>query len=102
LSQPHGPFLPALGQALPVVVDLVLGLAFDLEGDGLVERELGAAVDADESLAVQLELHGHHRAGRSRTGLRVVSDVDDARVLEDSGVEARGLLGLGVETTGSG
>ena len=96
------PFLPAVGQPLPVVVDLVLLLAVDLERDGLAERELGAAVDADEPLSVELELHGHDRARLARPGLGVVGDADDARVLEDGGVEVRGLLGLGVEPQARG
>src|SRR5438309_6493379 len=41
------PLLTALGQPLPVVVDLVLVHAGDLEGDGLVKGELRTAVDAD-------------------------------------------------------
>ena len=91
------PLLAARGQPLPVVVDVLLGLAVDLEGDSLVELELGAAVDADEPLALQLELHGHNHPGRSRRGLGVVRDVHDARILEDGNVEGSGLLGFGVE-----
>jgi len=47
--------LSALGEPFPEVVDLFLGLAADLEGDGLVEGELRAAVDGDEPLARDLE-----------------------------------------------
>ncbi len=72
------PLLTALGQPLSVRVELALGLAADLEGDGLVERELWAIVDADEPLTVPLELHGRHHAGRSRPSLCVAGDVDDA------------------------
>jgi hypothetical protein len=56
----------------------LLGVAVDLKRDGLVELELRAAVDGDEPLAFQLELHGHHRPRRARAGLGVVGDVDDA------------------------
>jgi hypothetical protein len=62
------PFAATIGQPVPVIVDLVPGLAVDPERDRLVERELRAAVDADEPLAVRLELHGHHGAGGSRPG----------------------------------
>ena len=52
VSQPHWPSLPPSAVNLSrVVVDLVLILAADLEGDRLVELELGAAVDPDEALA---------------------------------------------------
>src|SRR5262249_263492 len=78
-------------------VDFLLGLAFDLEGDRLVEAELGAAVDAEEALAVKLELDRHHHPGLARAGLGVVGDVDDPRVVEDADVELRRLDGLGVE-----
>jgi len=37
--------LPAVGQSLPVVVDLVLVGAGDLEGDRLAEGELRPAVE---------------------------------------------------------
>src|SRR5262249_29688924 len=63
--------LSAVGELLPEVVDLILGLAFDRERDRLVEAELRAAVDADEPLAVELELDCHHhpRLARARLAL---------------------------------
>ena len=96
-SQPHGPSLPPSDSLLPVVVDLGLVLAGDREGNGLVERELRPAVDRDEALAVELELDGHHHAGRSRPGVGVMHHADDARVLEYGDVEVRGRFGLVVE-----
>lgn len=39
-----GAFLAAFGQPFPVVASLLLGLADDLEGDGLVENELRPAL----------------------------------------------------------
>ena len=54
--------LAALRELAPVLVDLVLRLAADLERDRLAEREVGAAVEGDELLAVELELDGHDRA----------------------------------------
>src|SRR5207237_181 len=56
------------GETLPVVVDLGLVRAVDLERDRLAEAELGSAVDAHETLPVELDLHRHHRAGRTRPG----------------------------------
>ena len=41
----------ALAELLPVVVDLVLVAAGDLERDRLVEREIRAAVEREELLA---------------------------------------------------
>src|SRR5689334_24778500 len=61
----------ALPISVPVVVDLLLGLAVDLQRDGLAERELRAPVDADEAVAVELELDRHDHAGLTRAGLRV-------------------------------
>ena len=57
--------LAAVAELVPVVVDLVLVGAADLERDRLVEGELRAAVDDGERLPVELEAHGEHRAGRS-------------------------------------
>ena len=48
-------FLAALRERRPVAVDLLLVGAVDLERDRLVERELGAAVQRDELLPVELE-----------------------------------------------
>src|SRR5690625_243712 len=47
----------AAGKAVPVVVDLGLVGAVDLDRDGLAEREVRAAVDRGELTAVQLEQH---------------------------------------------
>src|SRR4029079_230587 len=89
--------LAPVGERLGVAVDLLLVGAVDLERDRLVERELRAAVERDELLAVELELHDHHGAGVARPGLAVARDVDDPRVREDRRVELGGLLALGVE-----
>ena len=53
----------ALEQPRPVVVDLGLVAAADLEGDGFGEGEgRGPAVQRDEGLARQAEFHGEHFA----------------------------------------
>ena len=45
-----------------------------------------------ELLAVEHEVDGQHRAGRSGPGLAVVGDVGDLRVREHRDVELGGLL----------
>ena len=65
-SQPHWLSSPPSVRRLPVVVELLLRLAVDLERDRLVEREVRAAVDADEALPVQLELDRQHHARLAR------------------------------------
>src|SRR6185436_9260388 len=92
----------AAGRELgPVVVDLALVLAIDLERDGLVELEIRTAVECGEWLSIESELDCHHRSGWFVVllvpGFAVVRDFADARVLEDAGVVARGVLGLCVE-----
>src|SRR6266498_3820804 len=46
----------ARGQLVPVLIHFLLRLAHDLEGDGFVELEDGAAVERGERLPVELEL----------------------------------------------
>src|SRR3954468_2632711 len=96
LEPPARALLPAVAELLPVVVDLGLVGALDLEGHRLAEGELGAAVDADKALAVQLPFDGHDGARLARPGLVVVVGRDDAGVREDRDVELGRLLGLGV------
>ena len=50
-------------ELLPVVVDLLLGLAVNLDRDRLVELEQWTSIERGESQAVELEVHRHHRAG---------------------------------------
>ena len=57
-----GAFLPVFAQRIPIIVDLVLRIAIDLERDRLVELEMRAAIERDEGLSVELERNGHHRA----------------------------------------
>jgi hypothetical protein len=62
--QPAAVVLLAAGDELvPHPVDLLLGLAVDVERDRLVELEMGAAVEGDEVLAFELEGDRHDRYG---------------------------------------
>src|SRR4029079_7866134 len=79
--------LAAVGELLPEVVDLVLVVAVDQEGDGLVELEVRAAVDAGEAHAADLPVHRHDHAGLARSSLRVMRLVQHAAFLEDRDVE---------------
>src|SRR5690606_9961602 len=76
--------LPALDEPPPVVVDLLLIGAVDVQRDGLVELELGPAVEGVERHSADLEGHAGARLARWRAA-------------EDLGVEARGFLRLAVE-----
>ena len=93
--------IAALGQPLPVVIHFILRRALNLERDGLVELENGAAVERGEGLSVQLKGHRQHRPGRLPvdflSGLWIARDGDDFRVFEDGGVKAGGVFGLVVE-----
>lgn len=66
ISQPPtNPLLlwASLTELIPVIVDLSLVLALDLERDRLVELEERAAVEADERVALEVESDGEHGAG---------------------------------------
>ena len=83
---------------IPVAVGFLLRVGEHLEGDRLVEREFGAAVQPEERLAQHGELHRQHVAGLA-VGIIARRFVDraDAAVGESRGVELRGLLGVLVE-----
>src|SRR5262249_53893375 len=85
----------------PEIVDLLLRLARDLEGNRLIELELRAAVKRDEFLPLEPEGDHHHRARLLAvdllTGIDVAADLVDLRVLEDRAIELRRVLGFGVE-----
>lgn len=54
----------SLSKLAPVIIDLLLVLAVDLEGDGLGELPFGgASVETDEGVAAELELDDHDGAG---------------------------------------
>lgn len=86
------------------MIDLGLRLAVDDQRDTLVDREMRAAVEGREFLAVELEADGHHGpflAARGAGALRrIAGGPRDTRVGEDRGVQSHGLLGLLVEPTG--
>src|SRR5580693_1417307 len=97
-----GDSLAAVGQPVPVVVDLGLVGALDDDrhcGAELVQR---AAVERQELLAVELELHRGDGAFRARPRARVPLHPAEAGVLEDSHVVVRRLFALGVEPQAGG
>src|SRR3954454_2176268 len=67
----------------------------------LGEFKRRSAVQRDEGRTYDLECHGHDRARlaavRFLSSLGVASDFEDLRVLENRGVELRGVFGLVVE-----
>ena len=97
LSRTARALLASLGELLPVVVDLGLVGAVDLERQRLGEGVLGPAVQRQERLAVELEADRHHRPLRAWAGGAVAGDLDDPRVGEDRRVQLRRLLSFGVE-----
>src|SRR5207253_10138086 len=97
LAPAAGTFLAARGELRPVAVHLLLVLAVDDEGDGLVEGELRPAIEGGHLLAVEHEVDGEHHSRLSRSSLSVVGDGADLRVGEDRAVKLGGLQGLGVE-----
>src|SRR5205807_387347 len=90
-------FLAVGGQLLPQRVDFLLGLAVDEERDRRREGELRATVERMELLPFDLEDHGHRASLRPGARFAVTRDLGDLRILEDRGVELRGLFGLAVE-----
>src|SRR5262245_19921091 len=78
--------LATVRQMVPVVVDLLLVVARDHEGDGLAELEFGSAIQRDEALAVDLEIHGHDGPGLLPRGpfggLRIRRRLEDSPVLK--------------------
>ncbi|KEY83019.1 hypothetical protein BA78_8859 [Aspergillus fumigatus] len=94
-------FIAPVFQVVPVVVDLVLILTVDLEGDRPREFELGAAIQSCKSLSVQFEFNNHNAACLSPVVLfssfGVALDCCDLGVGEDGDVESGGFFGLAVE-----
>lgn len=85
---------------VPELVNFLLGVADDGDGDALAEAKLRATVERDERAIAQSELDCHDRAGLEReigAEVGVVGDTGDLRVEEDAGVEAGSVLGLVVE-----
>src|SRR5262249_28666266 len=88
-------------QRAPEVVDLLLRFTGHLERHGLVELEMRAAVQRQEFLPFDLELHGHDRSGLLAVNLEtlfsIAADLSDLGILEHGSVKLRRLLGLGIE-----
>ena len=97
LSQPHWLSLPPGGELRPVVVDLLLGVAADDEGDCFGEFEDGAAVERGELLAVELEGDGEDFGGRVGSSRAVVDNFEAAGVFEYGEVKVDGFFGVRVE-----
>src|SRR5206468_7792137 len=74
-------FVSTLRQFVPVVVDLFLRVATDLERDGRREAEYWPTIERGKWLPVELECDGEHRAGGSSVnfapGLSISGDVQD-------------------------
>src|SRR5471032_3303330 len=91
----------ALGQTIPVMVDLVLRLAIDLERDGRRELEFRPGVERRERLPVERKRNGQHAGRPLEVALGVLLAV--ARHLaypgrgEDVRIKLHRRLGLAVE-----
>src|SRR5262249_22913267 len=96
-----GSLFTVLCELAPEVVDLLLGFAVDLERHRLVKLEMRAAVESQEFLPFDFELHGHDRSGLLPVNLEslfsVAADFSDRGILEDGGIKFRRLLGLRIE-----
>ncbi|MNY11825.1 hypothetical protein D3C86_1448730 [compost metagenome] len=83
------------------MVDFFLGLAIDLKRNRFTEREHRPAVETGEALPVELEADGHDRtfgpAVEFESGVAVMGDGGDFRMVEDRAIELRRLFGLIVE-----
>src|SRR5262249_15370610 len=90
-------FLPARGELLPQLVDLLLRLAVYEERDRRRKLEHGAAIERHEFLAFELEAPGHDRAFRSRSSFSVTADPFNLGVFKNGGIEVHCLLSLTVE-----
>src|SRR3546814_17353291 len=91
---------------MPVMIDLGLRLAVDLQRHRLAEPELRSAIERRERKAVEFEFDRQHGTGcvsvNLPAGLAVVRDRIDLRVRENAGVERCGALGLYVEPQAGG
>src|SRR6516162_4387784 len=101
LEPTAGSLFAVLCQLAPEVVDLLLRFAVHLERHRLVELEMRAAVQRQEFLPFELELHGHDRPRLLAVNLEslfsIAADLADLRILEHGSVKFRRLFGLRVE-----
>src|SRR5207245_9801741 len=85
-------------EGVPVSVHLGLAFARDGEGDGFVELEVRAPIQATELSAHQGEVNGQDVSLLpAREVRRRFDDLVDMRIREEGYVEPRGLLRLAVE-----
>src|SRR5262249_16961933 len=81
--------------------DLLLLFTGLLERHRLVELEMRAAVQRQEFLPFDFELHGHDRSGLLAVNLEflfsIAADFSDLGILENGRVKFRRLLGLRIE-----
>jgi hypothetical protein len=83
------------------MINLFLIIAHDLEGRRWAEFEVGATIQSDKRVAVEVESNSTDTSGCMAMMFSpifgVVVSVADRRVGEDGGVELGGLGGLAVE-----
>src|ERR1043166_467841 len=91
----------ARAQFAPVIIDLLLFVANDLERDGLIESKLRTAVQRDEVRAERVELDGQNAAFGLvvdfKTLFSIARDVADFAVPKNGGIKFGGFFGLIVE-----
>src|SRR5215510_6544134 len=101
LQPAAGLFAAFLGQSVPEVVDLFLGVAINLEGHGLAELELWPAIERHERLPVDFEFCHHYGtwllAVDLLAGFSITTDFPEFRILEHGDVERRRFLGFCIE-----
>ena len=97
LSQPTHLHLTAVGQLLPIIVDLLLAFAIDHQRDRLVEFEARATVQGEEALTFELEGADRHAVLGPRAGPAVARNADDLRILENRSLELHGRFGIIVD-----
>src|SRR5262249_62023666 len=90
-----------LCQSAPEGVDLLRTSTGHLERPGLVELAMRAAVQGQEFLPFDFELHGHDRSGLLAVNLEsllsIAAAFSDLGILENGRVKFRRLLGLRIE-----
>src|ERR1019366_9544685 len=91
------PRLPAAGELVPQVVDLVLAHGGDEQRDGLSERELRTSVEGLDLETVEGERHRHRAPRQTRPAVAVSRDPQDPGVREYRDIEVGSLLRLIVE-----
>jgi hypothetical protein len=91
-------FLAAGGQLVPVIVDLLLGVAIDDERDRGREAVRRPAIERDERLTVELEAGGHPPSPSAGPRVAITAYRPCLGILENRRVEVHRLFRLAVET----